>query len=48
MMQMQPKSIGDCQKLPEATKDKEGFFPRVFRECVPIDTLILDFWPSEL
>ena len=40
-----PRNVSSHQKLQKARKDS---FPRVFRERVPIDTLILDFWLFEM
>lgn len=43
--------VATSQGMPRATrscKGKEGFPPRGWREHDPANTLILDFWPSEL
>ena len=41
MMQLQPKIIEDCQKLPKATKGKEMESHRAFGKNQPGNTFIL-------
>lgn len=39
------RNTKDCQSYQKLGGSKKGFFPRAFRECGPVDTLVSDFYP---